>query len=204
MFYGGPFGGEDGVAGGVAGDEVGGHAVGAEDAFELASDAFDGGAGTLVANVGVKADAEDVPLFEGVGEHEQLGLGVGGSADGGFGEPGVSDFAGIGSGAVVESVAAGPGPALEIEEARGADDGSVVESDSGEGDGGSGFLPGESRVNVLRGFEFALGDRAPLIERRVGGGGLDESVGVAVGEGFEADVASLERGRFGGHGINMR
>jgi hypothetical protein len=42
----------------VASDEVGSHAMGAEDSFELAADAFDGRAGTLVAHVRVKADAQ--------------------------------------------------------------------------------------------------------------------------------------------------
>jgi len=40
--------------------------MGAENPFELSADAFEGRAGTLVAGVGVKADAEHLPGFEGV------------------------------------------------------------------------------------------------------------------------------------------
>ena len=77
----GPLGREDGEAFGVTGDVVGGHAMGAEDAFERRADALHCGDGAFVAGVGVETDAEDLPGLEGVGEHEQLGLGVGGGAD---------------------------------------------------------------------------------------------------------------------------
>jgi hypothetical protein len=56
--------------------------VGAENPLELTSDALDRGAGALVAHVAVKADPEYLPYFEGMREHEQLGLGVGRGADG--------------------------------------------------------------------------------------------------------------------------
>ena len=91
--------------------------MGAEDAFELAADAFDGRGGTVVAGVGVKADAERAHGFEGVGEHQQLGLGVGGGADGGGAEPGVSDLAYVWGGQAVARIAGGPSPVLDIEEA---------------------------------------------------------------------------------------
>jgi hypothetical protein len=51
--------------------------MGAENALELASDAFDGGAGTGVAHVSVETDAEHLPGFESVRQHEELGFGIG-------------------------------------------------------------------------------------------------------------------------------
>ena len=63
-----PLGREDGIASGVAGDEIGGQPVGAQDSLQLAPDAFDGGAGTGVAHVGVETDAEHAPGFKGVGK----------------------------------------------------------------------------------------------------------------------------------------
>jgi hypothetical protein len=40
--------------------------VSAEDSFELASDALKRSTGTLIARVGVEADAKDLPDFEGM------------------------------------------------------------------------------------------------------------------------------------------
>ena len=53
-----------------------------EDAFELCSDAFEGGARASVTGVRVEADAKDFPGFESVRKHEELGFGIGGGADG--------------------------------------------------------------------------------------------------------------------------
>src|SRR5216110_2561308 len=100
--------------------------MGTENAFELCADAFEGGAGTLVAGVCVKADAEHLPGFEGVGQHEQLGFGVGGGADCRAGQPGVSDLAGVGSAAAMARMALRPRPSLQVPESRRADDWAIA------------------------------------------------------------------------------
>jgi len=96
--------------------------MGAENPFELSADAFDGGARTLVANVGVQADAEHLPGFEGMRQHEQLGFGVGRRAEGRASQPGVADLAGVGVVASVARMTLRPRPSLQVKEARGADD----------------------------------------------------------------------------------
>ena len=91
--------------------------MGAENPFKFASDAFEGGAGTLVANVRMKADAEHLPGFESMRQHEELRLGVGGGADCRAGQPGVADLTGVRSAAAVARMALWPRPSLQVPEA---------------------------------------------------------------------------------------
>ena len=118
---------------------------------------------------------------------------------GGAAEPGVADFADVGRGEVVARVAFGPGPALDVEEAGGAEDEIVVDADGREGDGGAGVAQGEGGFDVARGVGDALRDGTPLVEGGVDGGGGDQGVDVVVAEGFEADVGAGKGGGVEGH-----
>ncbi len=145
--------------------------MGAKDSFEFAADAFEGGAGTLVAGVGVKADAKHPPGFEGVGQHEQLGLGVGGTADCQAGQPGISDLAGVGSAAAVTRMSLRPRPSLEVPEARRSDNGTVIhavfQTNDRKGHRGFGVTPGQSGLDVADSFGLALRDGTPVVERGI-------------------------------------
>ena len=193
----GPFGGDDGVADGVARGEVSRHAVGAENAFALAAEAFHGGLGAGVARVSMKADAEGIPGLEGMGEHKELGFGIGSGADGGAGEPGVADFAGIRVGIAVAGVSGRPEPTLDVPVARGTDDGVVALADDNERDGGAFVTPLKSGIDVLRGGFETLRDDGPAVEVVVQNGSTSgrcrgERFGMVPGEGFETDEGSGE------------
>jgi len=188
----------------VARDVVSSHAMGAENPLELSADAFERSAGTLVARVGVKADAKHLPGFESVRQHEQLGLGVGGGADGRAGQPGVTDLAGVGNATAVPCVALRPRPVLQVPEARRADDDSVIHTDNGERHRSAGVPPGEGGVDVAGGLDLALRDGTPLVEGGIRCRGGYQAVDMAVVERFEADVAAGEHWTFCCHGLSMR
>lgn len=168
--------------------------MGAQNPFELPADAFERRAGPLVTRVGVKADAEHLPGIESVRQHEQLGLGVGGSPDGRERQPRVADLTGVRDGATVPRVALRPRPSLQIPEARRTDDDIVIHTDNCEWHGSASVPPGESGVDVADTFDLALRDGTPLVEGGVCGRGRYQAVDVAVGKGFETNVAALQCG----------
>ncbi len=159
LFHIWPFCLDDGIPDGVTGDKVGGHAMGPENAFELCSDAFEGGAGAGVAGVGVEADAKNFPGFESVRKHEELGFGIGGGADGRRSKPGISNFARVGMLAAVARVSRGPGPSFDVPEAGGADDGATVQVDNGIGDRSSSVAPGQCGIDIGSGLSFCFAGR---------------------------------------------
>src|SRR5438105_1477047 len=158
--------------------------MGAENAFEVAADALNGCGGAVVARVGVQAYAEDLPGLERVGQHQQLGLGVGGGTDGGCGEPSVADLAGIRRRQVVTRVAGRPRPALDLEEPRRAQDGVVGNTDGGERYGFASVAHLLGSLNVADNLSTALRDGAPAVERRVERRSGGQSVGVFRAERF--------------------
>jgi len=87
-----------------------------------------------------------------------------------------------------------PGPAFDVPETSGPDDGAVLRAQNREGDRRSGVLPSESGFDVTRGVGLGLRYGAPLVDGGVFGGagigGEDQSVDVAQRERFEADVRS--------------
>jgi hypothetical protein len=91
--------------------------VRAQNSLKFSTDAHDGCLRAQVARVGVQADTQHIPNLKGVREHEQLGLGIRGGADGRGCKPGVADLADVGIATAVARVAGGPSPALYIEEA---------------------------------------------------------------------------------------
>src|SRR3981081_1677712 len=168
--------------------------MGAENTFELPADAFERRAGPLVTRVGVKADAEHLPGLESVRQHEQLGLGVGGSPDGRERQPCVADLTGVRDAAAVPRVALRPRPSLQIPKARRADEDIVIHTDNCERRGGAGVAPGEGGADVAGSLDLALRDGTPLVEGGVCGRGRYQAVDVAVGKGFETNVAALQCG----------
>src|ERR1700685_1419606 len=72
----------DRIAHRIARDKIRGHAVRAQNALELRTDTFQCGTGAMVARVRMKADAEHLPNFKGVRQHEQLGFGISSGPDG--------------------------------------------------------------------------------------------------------------------------
>src|SRR5579883_2240067 len=190
---------QDREAEGIARDEVCGHAVGAQHPLERSADALDRSARALVARIGVETDAQHPPRLEGMGKHEELGLGIGGGANRRTGQPGMADLAGIRRRAAVARMLRRPGPALQVPEARRADHGAVGAADRREGKRGAGIAPGERRLDIARNLVLALGDGAPAIEGGIGHRGRDEAVDVAVVEGLEADVPAFEHDTFCHH-----
>ena len=100
--------------------------MGAKNPFKLSADAFERSARPLVAHVGVKADSEHLPRFEGVFQHKQLGFSIGCGPDRGPCQPGVANLTGVGEIAAMPRVARRPRPSLQIEEPRRADDNTVI------------------------------------------------------------------------------
>ena len=138
---------QDGEAHGVAGGVVGRQPVSAKNAFEFATDAFDRRGRTLVASVGMEADAECPPFLESVRQHQQLGLGVGGRADCRAGQPGVADLAAVDGTTAVTRMALRPRPPFQVPEAGRADDGAVADPHDGERHRAAGFAPGYCGVD---------------------------------------------------------
>src|SRR6185437_8338446 len=147
----------------VARNEICRHAMRAQNAFHLPSDALNRGPRSLVAHIGVQAHAKDLPGFKGVGQHQQLGFSIRRRADGRMRQPRVADLTRIGSLAPVLSMSRRPGPALQIEKPRGSDDsaGRVVHNHKRQR--GSGISPRKRRLDVRSRLLLALRNRAPAI-----------------------------------------
>src|SRR5450432_264762 len=95
----------------------------AEDAVGLRAQPLDGAARALVALVGLDGHPVALPGLEGMPEQQELRLGVDGRPLRPRREPGVANLAGVEhvlSGPRI--LAVGPLPALQIEEARAAND----------------------------------------------------------------------------------
>src|SRR5579862_8600633 len=133
----------------------------AQDPFELAADARECRARALVSAVRVEADADDLPCLEGVRQHQVLRFGVGAAADRVAGEPRVTDLAGIGCLAAMGRMAGWPGPPVEIEESRGADDYAVAHSPDGERHRAPFFTGLECRLDIRGRVGRPLGNGAP-------------------------------------------
>src|SRR4029077_17621905 len=92
----------------------------------------------------------------------------------------------------VADVARGPAPALDIPEARRADEDSVLLANDGERHRGAGTAPSQRGIDVAGDLGLALGDRTPLVERWIGGTRRDDTVDVAEVERFETNVSTGE------------
>ena len=102
----------------------------AEGAFFLCAEAEDGVAGFLIQCVGFEFDAQALPDFEGVAQHQVFGFGVDGGALPGGSDPSGTDFhAAVG--------------AVDIHESRAADYALRIALDGGEDDGFAAVLLGE-------------------------------------------------------------
>ena len=182
----------------IAWDEVCGHSVDAENSLELPADAFERGAGTLVTGVGVKADAEHFPQFEGVREHQQFGLGVGGGADRGTGQPRISNLARVRTAAPVRRMVRRPRPSLDVPEARRTDHRAAVDVDYREGHRAAGVSPCQGGVDISVGLGLRSRNGTPLVKRGIGSSSGDEAVDVAVLKRLQPNVAALQKGTVGG------
>src|ERR1700675_2173986 len=116
----------DRIAHRVASNGVSGHPMGSENPIELTADAFERSTRTLVTRVGVKANPEHLPRFEGMRQHEQLRLGVGCGPDCRARQPRVTDLTDVGVVATVPRVALRPRPSLQVKEACRPDDDTVI------------------------------------------------------------------------------
>src|SRR5208337_1187491 len=170
------------------GNEVGSYAVRTENPFELPSNAFDGRARTLVANVGVEADAERLPGFESMRQHEQLGLSIGSSPNRRGGQPRIANLASVGNIPAVPRMARRPCPSLQVKETCRTDDDAILHTDSRERHCGSGVSPSKSCVDIAEGFGLALRDGAPLVEGGVACRSGCQTVDVVVVKRFETNV----------------
>src|SRR6185295_13013762 len=74
--YGRPFGGGDAVDAGVAQGAVGHDAVVAQNAVELGAETLDAAPALLIEDVRAELHGDAVERLEGVGEQQQLALGV--------------------------------------------------------------------------------------------------------------------------------
>src|SRR6266478_9157276 len=174
--------------------------MGSENPIELTANAFERSARTLVTRIGMKANSEYLPRFEGVGQHEQLGLGVGCGPDFRARQPRVTDLTDVGVVATVPRVAVWPRPALQVKEACRPDDDtvihaivqsvvqSVVRSDDRERHRAAGVPPGQSGVDVARRFVLALRDRTPLVEGGVRCRGGYHAFNVTIFKRLETNV----------------
>lgn len=178
-----PLGGEDGVVDGVAGVGVRGDHVVAEGAFAGGAEFGDGALGVDVAGVAFELDADGGQGVEGVGEHEEFGLRVGAGAAEVRGDP---------CGADLEAAVLG----ADLHEGGGADGcvagGAGLEVDHGEG--GAAREVDEAMDEVAEcGAGPGVGGVEVVLEG-VGGGGVEEWVGVVGVEGFEAQMRADEGG----------
>src|ERR1700674_2652316 len=126
LLHGGPLRRYDRIAHRGTGNVVSGHPMGSENPVELTADAFERSPRTLVTRAGLKANAEHLPCFEGVRQHEQLRLGVGCGPDCRARQPRVTDLTDVGMVATIPRMALRPPPSLKIKEARRPDDDTVI------------------------------------------------------------------------------
>src|SRR3954469_10850205 len=71
-----PFFFQDGEPRRIARDEVRRHAVGPQDAIQFSADAGQCITRALVPSIGIEVDAQNLPLLERVGQHQEFALGV--------------------------------------------------------------------------------------------------------------------------------
>jgi hypothetical protein len=160
--------------------------MGPEHPLEFCSDSSQRRPRVRVAKVRVKADALDAPLFEGVGKHELLHLGVGGSPDGGASETRASDLPHVWTPTSVQGMGYQPWPVPEVPEPGRADNGLIPDPDHDQGHRRARFFPGECSVDVNANSGLSLGHQRPSAERWVG----DQARAVAGIEGLEPNVLS--------------
>src|SRR5208283_2334176 len=152
----------------------------------------------------VKADTKHLPRFEGMRQHEQLGLGVGRSADCRAGQPRVADLAGVGDVATVPKVFWRPRPSLQVPETGRPNDDTVSQPDDRERHRAAGITPGQSGVDVAGGLDLALRDGTPLVEEGVSCRGGYKAVDVAVVKRFETNVSAWQDKTFCSHAPSMQ
>ena len=136
-FYFGPLAVEDAEVDGVADAAGPGDEVFAESAFFFRAETKDGVAGFFVEGVGLQFDADTVPEFEGVTQHQKFCFGVDRGALPRGSNPGRTDF----------QAAVG---AVDVHETRAANDAIGIVLDSGEDDGIAPVLFGEGLFDDLR------------------------------------------------------
>lgn len=177
-----PFGRQQGEVHAVAPGAVRAAAVTAQDAFALRSEAGDGGLGAGVEVVRLELDPAHAEVFEGVGEQEQLGLGVDGAAPVRAPVPGPADLQAFVGRADVQVRGPAHGPAAS-------------EVDDGEGD----VLAALRRLQhgVERGAQLLLrprrGAALPAPHLLVPAAGRVQVGEVTAGERLQADVAAGKR-----------
>ena len=164
-----------------------GRAVVAQDPFEAGADAADGVTTALVAGVRRQRHADHAPALEGVGQQQQLGLGVDRRALGVGRQPGAADLD------LVRLLPAAP-PA-QLHEPRAADEATVGDAALGEGDGGAGVALGEQAGDVARRRVAAVGHLGEAVRRALAGGRLGQRDGVLGRQRQQFDVAAVERER---------
>src|ERR1700722_8142313 len=99
-----PFLGHEGEIGRVTDGPVRTRAVGPQDAVQRAPQALDGPPRPVVAAVGAEPHRVDLPGLEGMGEHQQLGLGVERGSLGPRGQPGGADLDHVGTAVALPSL----------------------------------------------------------------------------------------------------
>src|SRR5579859_5860433 len=138
-----------------------------------------------------------------MGEHEQLGLGVGRSPDGRASQPGVADLTDVGRAAAARRMSLRPRPSFHVPEARGTDDGIVIQANGCKWYCRAGISPRQGSVNVAGGLEFALRNRTPLIERGISRRRGHQPINVPVFKRFKTNMPALQHKTFRAHSVHV-
>src|SRR5215469_5517133 len=119
----------------------------------------------------MKTDAQHPPGFKRMPQHQKLAFAVGGGANGGPGQPGVSDLASIRRAAAMGRMSRRPGPAFQIPEPSRAEQNALTPPHDREWHGRSGLFPCERGMDVLDRLRSPLGHGAPAIKFGIDAGG---------------------------------
>src|SRR5687768_13307367 len=163
-----------------------------ENPFALAAYTLQGRARAFVPNVGVEADAQHLPDFEGIRQHQQLALGIDCGSNRRAGQPRVSNLAHVRASTAMRAVARGPRPMLDPKETSGTEHRIIVQSEDRKWHSRPSVLPGQGGLNVACGFGRTLRYRTPSVERWVCRGSRYQPIHMTHLQWFQANVIAFQ------------
>src|SRR5579883_1098371 len=140
----------------------------------------------------MQTDAEHLPDLEGVPEQEQLGLCIRCRANGAGGQPCIADLASVNNVCAAACMTGRPGPALEIEKARGTDHAFIGQPDDSKGSSRVRGAARERGLDVCRDLLLGARHSTPLVQGRILCNRPGKGLGVRWLQRIETDMVALE------------
>jgi hypothetical protein len=171
----------------------------AQDPLKPSPNPLNRSARPFVAHIRVKAHPKYFPRLKRERQHQQLRFGIGRRPYRRSRQPCVPDLASIRSAAPMQRMPLGPGPAIEIEEARRSKHDSVCSAHCGKRHCRALIPPGQCRLDILRGLILPLRNRTPPIQLRVPRRSRRQPLHMAVTQRFETNMLTGQFNRLHFH-----